>query len=358
VYNTEIYWTIVYFGFFLGATLFSYLINGLFLKFSRNLGSRTVNEEMSRWSSQTKPAFGGISFFIIFLLSIACFSFFFKSNDYFLNRTFLGYFIALLTGFIMGLFDDSYNTKPWLKFIAQFFCGLILIVTGTYIHLFDIIVIDYIITMIWVVGIMNSINMLDNMDAITSVVSGFIIIAILIKLLIFGKFSEPVIFLLIGMLGALVGFIHFNWNPSKMYMGDTGSQFLGIFLAIVGIVNFWNSENIMHVEDGVLKQIVTTLVIFALPIIDTTTVFIKRMSKGKSPFIGGRDHTTHHLSYLGLSDRSVALVFVVISTISVILSVVATLVLNWTIYYSLIYIAYFIILFIVLFTIANKNVKS
>lgn len=357
MYNTGIYWIIVYVSFFAGATVFSFLINGLFLKFSRNLGTRNTDESMIRWSTQTKPAFGGISFFIVFLFSIASFSFFFLENDYFLNLSFLGMFIAITLGFLMGLADDSYNTKVWIKFLTQVSCALALILTGTYIHLFNNIYIDYLITVIWVVGMMNSINMLDNMDAITTTVSGFILSSILLKLLIYQHFDDPSVFILLGLIGALTGFMYYNWNPSKMYMGDTGSQFLGVFLAIYGIVYFWNSKNAVNVEDNVYKQIIVTVVMFSLPIIDTSTVFIKRLRKGKSPFIGGKDHTTHHLSYLGLSDRKVAITYALISSVSLILSVIACFIVNWSWVYTLIYAVYFLTLFVILFIIANKNVK-
>jgi UDP-GlcNAc:undecaprenyl-phosphate GlcNAc-1-phosphate transferase len=344
-------------SFFAGAVLFSFLINGLFLKFSRNLGTRNTNEEMVRWSAQTKPAFGGISFYMVFLLSVASFSFFFLRNDYFLNLSFLGMFISITLGFLMGLADDSYNTKVWIKFITQLACAFALILTGTYIHLFNNIYIDYFITIIWVVGMMNSINMLDNMDAITTTVSLFILTAILIKLLIFKDFDNPSVFLLLGLIGALSGFYYYNWNPSRMYMGDTGSQFLGVFLAIYGILFFWNSKNSNHIEDSAYKQIIVTIVMFSLPIIDTTTVFIKRIRNGKSPFVGGKDHTTHHLSYLGLSDRKVAIVYALISTMSLTLSVIACLIINWSWIYTVLYAFYFLTLFVILFYIANKNIK-
>ena len=347
----------MYVSFFAGAILFSFLINGLFLKFSRNLGTRNTDESMIRWSTQTKPAFGGISFYIIFLLSIASFSFFFIKNDYFLNLGFLGMFISITLGFLMGLADDSYNTKVWIKFLTQLGCAIILILTGTYIHIFENIYIDYFITIIWVVGMMNSINMLDNMDGITTTVSGFIFISILLKLLLFQNFEDPTVFILLGMIGALTGFLYYNWNPSKMYMGDTGSQFLGIFLAIYGILYFWNSKSFDGNEDSAYKQIIVTVVMFSLPIIDTTTVFVKRIRNGKSPFIGGKDHTTHHLSYLGLSDRKVAVTYALISCVSLVLSLIACLIINWTWVYTVLYALYFLVLFIVLFNIANKNVK-
>jgi len=103
-------------------------------------------------------------------------------------------------------------------------------------------------------------------------------------------------------------------------MGDNGSQFLESFLATLGIIFFWNkSEN--ATDFNISKQLVIVGLAFLIPIIDTTTVTINRLMKGKSPFVGGRDHTTHHLSYLGLSEKQIALTYLFLSLISVFLSV-------------------------------------
>jgi UDP-GlcNAc:undecaprenyl-phosphate/decaprenyl-phosphate GlcNAc-1-phosphate transferase len=97
-------------------------------------------------------------------------------------------------------------------------------------------------------------------------------------------------------------------------------------------------------------------IVFALPIIDTTTVFYKRLARGQSPFVGGRDHTTHHLSYIGLSDRQVALTFTLFSLVSFFLAIAMThFISNWEISYYLYFGLYFIGLFLFLFVVANLN---
>jgi UDP-GlcNAc:undecaprenyl-phosphate GlcNAc-1-phosphate transferase len=202
---------------------------------------------------------------------------------------------------------------------------------------------------------MNSINMLDNMDAISSIVSVSVILTAIANILFVNNYTNSDLFILIGILAALLGFLWFNWHPSKIYMGDTGSQFLGAFLAAIGIIYFWNRQD----SGGVAiwsKQVITSALVFAIPIIDTTTVVIKRLRDGKSPFIGGKDHTTHHVSYLGFSDKQVALIFIGISILSIVLSFVAfNFIHHWSYLFIFLYGLYFIILFAVLFTIANKN---
>jgi len=311
----------IYTAFFIGSVVFSLLINSIFLRFSRTLGIRDQQGPVIRWSAESKPALGGIAFYIIFLLSFTGYSTFYVDGNITDNSAFTGLLTTTAIAFIMGLADDAYNTRPVLKFCVQVLCGVILIATGTCIELFQTQWINYLITILWVVGMMNSINMLDNMDAITTVVSIGIILAALVYLYMHGATGDLDFFVLLGVLASLTGFLFYNWNPSKLFMGDTGSQFLGIFLAFVGIRFFWNAEDIA----GNLyptKQFVIAIIVFILPIADTTTVVINRLARGNSPFIGGKDHTTHHLSYLGLSDSQVALCFGGLSLVSVFISYV------------------------------------
>jgi UDP-GlcNAc:undecaprenyl-phosphate GlcNAc-1-phosphate transferase len=341
--------------FFVACLVFSFLINSLFLKFIKTLGIRDKEETVIRWGTESKPSIGGISFYIIFLLSIIAYPFFFDVKIYFLNLPFIGVLFASTLAFLMGLFDDAYNTKPWIKLFTQITCGVILISTNVYIHLFHIEMLDYAITIFWVVGIMNSINMLDNMDAISSIVSISVIVSAIANILFINNYTNPDLYILIGVLAALLGFLWFNWHPSVIYMGDTGSQFLGAFLATMGIIYFWNRHDTGDVAIW-SKQVITSVLVFSLPIIDTTTVVIKRLRNWKSPFSGGKDHTTHHISYLGFSDKQVALIFIAISAVTIILSFLAfNIIRHWSYFWIFLYGLYFLILFVVLFTIANKN---
>jgi UDP-GlcNAc:undecaprenyl-phosphate/decaprenyl-phosphate GlcNAc-1-phosphate transferase len=339
------------------ALLFAFLINGLMLKLTRTLGVKNQPGDMVRWSSTTKPAVGGISFYILFLFAIACYSILFGAVDYINDIVqFLGVMAACSLGFVVGLADDAYNTKPFLKFAAQFSSGIILIATGTVINISGIPAFDMFLTMFWVVGLMNSINMLDNMDGITASVSVSIILGGLYMMLSRGEAHSIYFITLLGVLAGLLGFLYFNWNPSKMYMGDTGSQFLGVFLAVVGIHYLWNGHAGPEFRIQT-KQFIVALLIFIVPIIDTTTVTINRLLKGKSPFVGGRDHTTHHLSYLGLSDRQVAYAFLGLSMLSVVLLIIIDRVIgaSWHYHHFALFLLYFLVLFGFLYGISRKN---
>jgi len=158
---------------------------------------------------------------------------------------------------------------------------------------------------------------------------------------------------LIGVLGSLLGFLYYNWNPSKLYMGDTGSQFLGIFLAAMSILFFWNPH---YTSDNIpTKQIISVIVIFILPLADTTTVVINRLSRGQSPFVGGKDHTTHHLSYMGLTDRKVALVIVSLSLLTILLAYFLFTFTSWGWLHISLFSAFFLAVFSTLFYITKTK---
>jgi UDP-GlcNAc:undecaprenyl-phosphate GlcNAc-1-phosphate transferase len=315
---------------------------------------RNPDDSIIRWGTQSKPAVGGFSFYIIFLLSIIIYSVFFDSNQVFLSKQFIGILLASMLGFLIGLADDAYNTRPFLKFSTQVTCAVILLVTGTYINLSYLTWLNYIITIVWVVGIMNSLNMLDNMDGITSTVSISIILSAVAVMLFHHEYESVYFMIMLGVMSALLAFLYFNWHPSKMYMGDTGSQFLGVFLAAIGIRYLWNAEP----PTGDLisaKNLFLPIIVFIMPIIDTTSVVINRLGRGQSPFVGGKDHTTHALAYLGLSDSQVALVFWVLTLISLILVIIMEKFLgDWRHSYTFLFAGYFLSMFGIFFYAARS----
>ncbi len=341
--------------FFVAALVFSLIINGLLLKFVRTLGIRNQGEALIRWSPTSRPALGGISFYIIFLFSLISFSFLNPETAGYFNLRILGLILAVSIGFLLGLFDDAYNTRPWIKFFTQVLCGLVLIVSGIHIVIFESNLLNYALTLFWVVGIMNSINMLDNMDGITAVVSLGILLAMLVGLLVNKGGITPMMTIMVGVIAALAGFLFYNWSPAKMYMGDTGSQFLGVLLAGLAIMYFWNGAGVNGEKNHVM-QLMAVVIAFSLPIIDTTTVFIKRIARGNSPFVGGKDHTTHHMAYLGYSDKQVGLIFVFFSLLSAGITIfITTGVETWKLSHTLFSGTYFLLLFSLLFTIATKS---
>jgi UDP-GlcNAc:undecaprenyl-phosphate GlcNAc-1-phosphate transferase len=350
----NIYLILIYVIYFVSTIILSLLINSLFLKFASNLGIRNTSE-IIRWSETAKPSLGGISFYLIFLISIASYSIFFENTHPVINTQITGLLVACTVAFLLGLSDDAYNTKPLLKLIVQIICAIILISTGTYISIFDNVYINYAITLFWVVGLMNSINMLDNMDGITTIVSISVIIGALFILYLNSNGNSIHTIILIGVLSSLIGFLFFNWHPAKMFMGDTGSQFLGLFLAAMGITYFWNTPDV----NGQLiqsKQFFVTILTFAIPLIDTTSVVINRILKGKSPFIGGKDHTTHSLFFMGLTEKRIAILYACICLLSMFFNyLIIKHIKDWGYIHIILFSIYFILLFRFLYAPTRKN---
>jgi UDP-GlcNAc:undecaprenyl-phosphate GlcNAc-1-phosphate transferase len=350
----KLYLILVYSSYFISTVILSFLINGIFLKFATTLGIRNQDETIIRWSPQVKPSLGGISFYIIFLISIASYPIFFEQSKALFSKPLLGILAACTLAFLMGLSDDAYNTRPILKLIIQICCGLILISTGTYISIFSSDFINYGLTLFWVIGLMNSINMLDNMDGITTLVSITIILSALFILYLNNDNYSIHILLLIGVLAALIGFLFFNFHPSKMFMGDTGSQFLGLFLAAMGIIYFWNTPD-THGNLIQSKQFFVTILTFAIPIIDTTSVTINRLLKGKSPFVGGKDHTTHSLFFMGLTEKRIACLYVGICLVSMFFNLlIIKYIENWGYLHIILFSIYYLALFWFLYAPTRK----
>lgn len=310
------FFTLTYILFIIGTLSFSLLMNLIFLKFVKSLGIRNIKDTVIRWNESSRPSIGGLSFYIIFLLSISSISFAFNFEQSLFSLREVGILGASSLGFLMGLSDDAYDTKPILKSLTQVACGLILALTGTVINLFDSSLLNVLLTVVWVIGIMNSINMLDNMDGITASVSVVILLTMVACFLMTDYVASFYFILISGIICALFGFLFFNWYPAKMFMGDSGSQFLGVFLAAMGIIFFWNLMPLEIEKISTAKKIIMPILAFIVPISDTTTVVINRLFKGRSPFIGGKDHTTHNLARIGLSDQKVAISVTIISLIS------------------------------------------
>ena len=243
----------------------------------------------------------------------------FGESDVFQNKELLGFFTIITIACLLGLSDDAYNIRPILKLIVQIGCGVVLIFTDNQIDLFQIEWLNNGLTVFWVVLIMNSINILDNMDSIATVSSIYIILTMIGMSLPFFFKDNVDFFLLMAILGSLSGFLIFNWNPSKMFMGDTGSQFLGVFLAYFSIKLLWNN-GVNEGDYSILSNLTLVALTFTVPLVDTTFVVVRRVLRGDSPMKGGKDHTTHTLFYKGLTNRQVGFVFLLFGLASCLLA--------------------------------------
>jgi len=342
---------------FIVCFVFSLLINYILLRFAQTLGMRNREaQQQVRWNPDSKPSLGGISFYVVFLFAFI-FTIILPHKDAGFNIQIIGILMSATLAFLMGLADDAFNTQPLLKFLTQIFCALIVIFSGHSIHIFENLFLNYLVTILWVVGLMNSINMLDNMDGISclvSILACFFMVAVNVSQLNTASYATT---LNLGVLGALCGFLVFNFHPSKMFMGDTGSQFLGLFLAVMGIDNCWNNEPVSPLMKGFpVVNIVIVALVFLLPLTDTITVIINRLKEGRSPFIGGKDHTTHHLFFRGLTEKRIALLFFGLGDIGILLAYLLVIRFSYAIFF--VSIAYILAVFTSLYLITVLKKKT
>ena len=335
----------------MGGVLLSLLINTLLLRFSKSLGIRNKNDVIVRWSNESKPSLGGISMYVTFLFAVLFFAAAFSQEDVFENAAFLTVLAASSLAFTIGLADDAYNTRPLLKLSGQIICGVIFVIGGVTIDLFHHVYFDAAFTILWVVVLMNSLNMLDNMDGITGTVSFFVLLSCAVSFLIFNGFVHNYwIYVLIAILGAIIGFMRYNISPSKMFMGDAGSQFISLVIAFFSIDGFWNIAAQFEVPSW--SSLLLVLTVFTPAAVDTLTVVINRLKKGQSPMVGGKDHTTHHLVYKGLSDFKVWLVFLGLSVLSALIAIILLILISMG-YYQLTLLGF--VFFIIVFYFLYRN---
>jgi UDP-GlcNAc:undecaprenyl-phosphate GlcNAc-1-phosphate transferase len=203
----------------------------------------------------------------------------------------------------MGLYDDLKGLEPWPRLVAQTIAGIAvaiyLIQNNTLGQAFSNQVLNYVVTIIWIVGICNSINFFDNLDGGAS--GTVAVISIFLFAIAFDHGQSLVSALAVVTAGATLGFLIWNKTPAKIYMGDAGALFLGIIIAVLTIR--------LDPEVGPRSRaLAIPLLLMAVPILDTTTVVVSRLSRGISPFTGGRDHLSHRLMRKGLGRKTTAYV--------------------------------------------------
>jgi len=215
-----------------------------------------------------------------------------------------GVLIALSIVALVGLLDDRYNLPAWAKLGGQFVGFLVLALYDIRVHLPVPELLNYVISFVWLAGISNAINFLDNMDGLSAGISG--VSAAFILLLGLQNDQILVSALAAAVLGACIGFLRFNFKPAQIFMGDAGALFLGFVLALLSLqLRF--PENVSFVTWMV------PVFILGLPIFDMTLVIISRLRRGVSPNTPGKDHTSHRLVTLGFSQREAVLILYLVS---------------------------------------------
>jgi len=250
-----------------------------------------------RFHKRVTALLGGVVIFIATVTGLFLFVPFTKNILVFLvGATFI---------FLWGLTDDFRPMRPQLKLLGQIIASCITIFLGISFNFSPYPWFSYIITIFWIIGITNAFNLLDNMDGLAAGTAVICATMIFITSLMLKGNGIGLIALILA--AATLGFLPYNFNPAKIYMGDSGSMFLGFSLATITIMSSYR-----HVSNFLITLIIPALIL-GVPIFDTIFVILMRNISGRSIWKGGRDHTSHRLVSLGLSERKTVLLLYFIS---------------------------------------------
>ncbi|MEA2703769.1 MAG: hypothetical protein QOD63_1714 [Actinomycetota bacterium] len=201
----------------------------------------------------------------------------------------------------IGLVDDDRNVDPRLRFLAGVGAALVAAAIGVRIHASGIEAIDFAVTVVWIVGVTNAFNLLDNMDGLAAGIACVVSLAVFVLALLA---MQPVVACAAaGLAGACLGFLVYNRPPARIFMGDAGSLFLGFMLAVLTIEVTFSAL-------GPPVSFLVPLLLLALPVLDTTTVTLGRLRHGRGVSVGGTDHLSHRLVALGLGRGAAVLVLI------------------------------------------------
>jgi len=260
--------------------------------------------------------------------------------------------------FLLGLVDDVYNLDAKFKLVVQILITTVVYLLGVKVDMtsfsahiglgFDLGFLSYPITLLWIVGISNAVNFIDGVDGL----AGSVITVNAITLAIIALSMRPVnsasALIAFILAGSMLAFLTFNFNPAKIFMGDSGALFSGFLLA---------SLSITGVMKGATLAILLPFVILAVPILDITYSSLRRIFKGKSPFVADAEHIHHKLLKAGFSQK---LTVAIMTSVAIVAGGIASLcVSKITIIHYLIYIVILIVLMLILslFDIFTKNIK-
>jgi UDP-GlcNAc:undecaprenyl-phosphate GlcNAc-1-phosphate transferase len=277
------------FGIALGASLaLTFLVRAAARKLSY-----VARPRADRWHKKPTALYGGVGIFAAFLVSFLVHPPADAEGDILL--------LLCSTGmFLLGLADDRWELKPYTKLVGQIVFSTIFTMFGMRLHWLPSPVLDQGVTIFWLVGIANAVNLLDNLDGLAG---GIAAIASAYLVYFCHSAGQPAAAQLASAFsGAVVGFLVFNFNPASIFMGDCGSMFLGFFLGGVTLVN-----NQVGVRRNIIAVLTIPVLLLLIPIVDTTLVTLTRSFHGRRVSQGGRDHSSHRLVALGLSERAAAL---------------------------------------------------
>ena len=293
------------------AAVLSYFFTPPVKNFAHKVGAIAVPKDARRMHKKPIPRLGGLAIYGGFLCSILIFGQ--------LDETMLCVLLGAAIIVALGIFDDVLALGAKLKFVVQIVAAAIPVCIGDlqiglftnlnplsdtpFVHL-GILAVP--VTIIWIVGITNAVNLIDGLDGLAVGVSSIAAITMLAVALLTG--NMPIAITMAALAGACIGFMPYNLNPAKIFMGDTGSTFLGYMLATVSIMGLFKFYAVI--------SFAVPFLILGLPIFDTANAIIRRVAAGRSPMSPDRGHVHHKLIDMGFNQKqAVAILYAISATL-------------------------------------------
>jgi len=275
--------------------------------FACRVGAIDIPKDARRVHKLPIPRLGGLAIFIGFILSVV-----FLAD---ITEQIRGILIGAVIIVALGVVDDIISLRAYIKFLVQIIAALVAVFHDVVIEIFsnplvfsgsEFVFLGYLaipITVIWIVGITNSVNLIDGLDGLAVGVST---ISSIVMLIIALMVADPnVAIIMAALAGACIGFLPYNFNPAKIFMGDTGALLLGYVLATVSIIGLFKFYAVV--------SFAAPFLVLAVPLFDTSFAFFRRLLKGQNPMSPDRGHFHHRLLDLGLSQKQAVAILYTIS---------------------------------------------
>ncbi len=316
-----------YFAVFVLGFLAVYFLTPLFIRLA--LKWNFVDNPCARKVHKTAtPLMGGISVFSGFLILVI---FIILINLHALDKRLLGYLAGAFLIVAVGIWDDRFGMKPIPKLTGQLVCCLLFIFSNDLVHILGPVWISIPVCLLWMIGLMNAFNFLDNMDGVLAGMSGilglgFYAISFICKTPEIAHLTNIIGLMSMAFAGSVLGFLPYNFNPARIFLGDAGSMFIGYFLSTMGLL----SGNLMSQSKGNYIWFLIPVLLLSFAIFDITLVSYTRRRDGRRISQGGKDHSTHRIGNATGSTKVTA-AFVYVINIILVLATILVLQMNSTV---------------------------
>ena len=302
------------------AFVISFAATPVVRSFAKQVGAVDIPDNKRHIHTHPIPRMGGLAIFLGFLLSVLLFA-----N---ITPQVRGILLGAILIVVVGAIDDVLNLNAWLKFCVQIVAAVIAVLSGVIINVVSnpllitgeqaitVGILAVPVTILWIVGVTNSVNLIDGLDGLACGVSAIASLSMLVVSMLVSDANSNVAVILAALCGGCLGFIPYNLNPAKIFMGDTGALLLGYVLATASVIGMFKFYAIV--------TFILPVLALAVPLSDTIFAFTRRILRGQSPFHADRGHFHHKLLDMGLSQKQAVAVLYAVSAILGLTAVVLT----------------------------------